>query len=223
MYSKDIKDKAWKLRKEGKSYNEILKLTSIPKSTLSAWFGKDMGMPFDKKGLAEHLANIRPLAAKMKTKIKLENLERVQIAMNTEVQNYPLKTLNFQKSLLSMLYWAEGSKHEKVSGLKFTNTDPKLSMLFIVMLRNCYQIDENKFRVALQIHYYHSIKKTRKFWSDLLKIPENQFNTVFVKKRSRKKKFRKNFMGICALKYLDSSVRKEILAVGYAIAGGICV
>jgi len=116
-----------------------------------------------------------------------------------------------------MLYWAEGAKHEKVSGLIFVNTDPKLLELFISLLRNCYELDEKKFRVRLHLHYYHPIKETRQFWSKLLEIPESQFTKTLIKRRSLKKRFRKNFHGICILSYLSSSIRKEILALGYAI------
>ncbi|MSU45122.1 MAG: hypothetical protein EXS47_00600 [Candidatus Zambryskibacteria bacterium] len=174
-------------------------------------------MPFDKKAMAEHLAKIRPLAGRMKTKIRLDGLEKIRISIEEEVSSYPLKSKDFQKSLLAMLYWAEGSKHERISGLKFTNTDPKLIDLFASLLRNCYEINEARFRIYLQLHYYHPVKKTKQFWSNLLHIPEAQFNATTIKKRSRKKRFRKNFMGICSLCYLSSDIRKEILAIGYAI------
>lgn len=222
MYAKDVKTNAWNLRMEGKSYNEILNITSIPKSTLSVWFGKEMGMPFDRKAMIKHLAKIRPLAAKMKKKIKQEGLDKIRVGVEKEVLSYPLSTLDFQKSLLAMLYWAEGSKHEKVSGLKFTNTDPKLISLFMSLLENCYPINKEDYRMYLQLHYYHPRIKTRKFWSKLTGVLESQFRPVLVKKRSRKKRFRKNFMGICSVYYPSSSIRKEILATGYAIQSQIC-
>ena len=219
MYSKIIKDKAFEIRRAGKSYREIKDVLSIPKSTLSVWFGKELGVPAYSKKWFQHLADIRPLAAKMKTKIRMDELKKIKIRMEKEVLLYPLHEINFQKSLLAMLYWAEGSKHEKMSGLKFTNTDPQLIDLFISLLRNCYKLDESKFRVFLQLHYYHPIRKTRQFWSKLADVPETQFHSVIIKKRSKKKRFRKNFMGICSLCYASSDIRKEMLAIGCAIQG----
>lgn len=220
-YSKEIKDNAWKLRKEGKTYNEILKLTSIPKSTLSAWFGKDMGMPFDRNALVKHLANIRPLANKMRTKQRLDGLEEIKNRIDSEVVDYPLRTIAFQKSMLAMLYWAEGSKHDGMSGLKFTNTDPKMIDLFMTLLRSCYKLDETKCYMYLQLHYYHPIKESKKFWSELVNIPVSQFHATIMKKRSRKKRFRKNFRGICSVGYSSSLIRKEIMAIAYAIQNQI--
>ncbi len=130
-YSQNVKDEAQKLREAGKSYKEIWDVMKIPKSTLSTWFGEDLGVFLGSKKWLEHLAGIRPLANKMKTKIRLDGLEKIRIDMEKEVLSYPVTQISFQKSLLAMLYWAEGSKHEKVSGLKFTNTDPKLTDLFI--------------------------------------------------------------------------------------------
>lgn len=217
MYSKIIKDRAFSLRRLGKSYNEIVKITEIPKSTLSGWFGKELGMPFDKKAMNDHLSRIRPLAAKMKSKIRLEGLEAVKKYAENEVSMYPVNLVSFQKSILAMLYWAEGSKHEKMSGLKFTNTDPKMIILFLSLLRKCYQIDETKFRVYLQLYYYHPIRKTKKYWANIMNLSEIQFRPVIMKKRSEKRIFRKNFMGICSFYYPSSDIRKEIMATGYAI------
>ncbi len=216
-HSQNTKDKAWKLRREGKTYNEISKAMSLAKSTLSSWFGEELGMPFDKKAMFEHLAKIRPLANKMKTKIRLDGLEEIRVKMNREVSSYPMRTISFQKSLLAMLYWAEGSKHAKISGLKFTNTDPKMIDLFITLLRECYEPDEKKFYIYLQLHYYHPIRETKKFWSELTGIPLEQFHATIMKKRSRKKRFRQNFMGICSLGHSSSGIRKEIMATAYAI------
>ena len=217
MYSKDIKEKAFKLRKAGKSYKEIWTLTQIPKSTLSTWFGEELGVSFKSKEWLEHLARIRPIASRMKTKIKLENIEKINTRVEEEVASYPLRDLSFQKSLLAMLYWAEGSKHARMSGLKFTNTDPKLMDLFVSLLRSCYVLDEKDFRVYLQLHYYHPIRKTKQFWSDLVKVPQSQFHAVTMKRRSERKRFRKNFMGICTIIHSDSDIRREMMAIGQAI------
>ncbi|OHA93811.1 MAG: hypothetical protein A3E02_00010 [Candidatus Zambryskibacteria bacterium RIFCSPHIGHO2_12_FULL_38_34] len=217
MYTKQTKEKARKLREQGVSYNKLQRMLDIPKSTLSSWFSESLGMPFDRKTLLKHLANIRILSAKVKRKNKMDELEKIQKKADEEILSYPLDLVSFQKSLISMLYWAEGAKHEKVSGLIFVNTDPKLLELFISLLRNCYELDEKKFRVRLHLHYYHPIKETRQFWSKLLEIPESQFTKTLIKRRSLKKRFRKNFHGICILSYLSSSIRKEILALGYAI------
>lgn len=217
MYTDEIKSKAKKLREQGVSYNQLQKTLGIPKSTLSSWFSESLGMPFDRKALLKHLANIRILSAKAKTKIRLDELESIKLKTRKDVSAYPVNNIGFQKSLIAMLYWAEGTKHDKVGGLKFTNTDPKLVKLFVELLKKSYEIDPSLLRIALHIHYYHKIKPTRKFWSSHLKIPESQFTYIHIKKRSLTKKFRRNFMGICIVSYPVGKIRKEIMALAYEL------
>lgn len=211
IYGENIKKKAEKLRASGKTYKEIRDLLNIPKSTLSNWLSKKFSGVFSKEKQLSHLAKIRPLAADAKKREREEKQTILRKKVSKEAKTYPLNNIGLLKSVLSALYWAEGAKHKGVSGLKFVNTDPKLAKFYITILRKCYKLDEVKFRIRLHLHYYHGIREAKKFWSNLLNIPLNQFTGVYVKKRSRKKRFRKNFMGICFINYLDSNIRKELL------------
>mgnify|MGYP001576079178 CR=1 FL=1 len=212
-YKKEIKQKAEKLRKSKKTYSEITKILKVPKSTLSAWLSDKFEGIFDKKAQLAHLANIRPLAIATKKRNISRCADILSERMSREIKKYPLKNICFLKSMLSMLYGAEGARYKGVSGLVFANTDPKMAKLYVTLLRKCYKLDESKFRIRLHIHYYHSIKKSKKIWSELLNIPLRQFNKVYIKKRSKTKRFRKNFGGICLISYLDSNIRKEVMEI----------
>ncbi len=216
-YDNKIKKEAKKLRLQGKTYSEIKDKLGIPKSTLCTWFRVQLKMPFNKNAQLEHLKKIRPLAAAAKKRINNEAYGLLKQKINKEVSNFPFNEIGFYKAMLSMLYWAEGGKYYRVSGLRFANTDPKLIGLYITLLRKCYNIDETKFHIRVHMHYYHKAKETKGFWSKILGIPKTQFGSSYVKKRSRKKRFRKNFMGICYVNYKDSNVRKEILEIGYRL------
>ncbi len=208
-----IKQEVKKARIAGKTYRELTQMFGIPKSTLSFWFGDTLGHPFDRAGQIKHLASIRPLAnLAVKKRVEVRSFAlRDRIA--EEIKTYPIKDIGSRKLFLAALYWAEGAKHAGVSGLKFVNTDPRLCELYIKLLRRCYQIDESKLRIRLHLHYYHGIKKTRGFWSSLLKVPENQFGKIYIKKRSVLKKFRKNFAGICFIYYGSSDIRRELMEI----------
>lgn len=214
IYNEKIKNEAEQLRKAGISYGDIKKTLNIPKSTLSVWFSKKFPYKFDKKAQAEHLKNIRPLAMAAKKKRTEEEARNIQEKIGQEIKKYPLTNIGFLKSILAGLYWAEGAKYKGVSGLKFVNTDPNLTHLYITLLRKCYDLDEGRFRIKLHLHYYHNKKEGKNFWSKLLNIPETQFANPYIKKRSKKRRFRKNFMGICFINYLNSNIRKELLELG---------
>ncbi len=211
IHSEQIRKVVEKERIRGKTYRELTRLFGIPKSTLSYWFGEKLGNPFDREGQLKHLAKIRPLAIAAKKNNIIQQQNDLREKIRDEIATYPLNNIGLQKVFLSGLYWAEGAKHEKVSGLKFANTDPKLCLLYLSLLRRCYLIDESRMRIRLHLHYYHSRREVKKFWSDLLNVSESLFGKVYEKKRSKTKKFRKNFMGICFITYLDSNIRKELM------------
>jgi hypothetical protein len=80
-------------------------------------------------------------------------------------------------------------------------------------LRSAYNIDEKCLRVRLHLHHYHNVARVRGFWSKLLGIPKTQFEKIYIKSRKKTKKKRKNFAGICFLKYGKGGValQKEVL------------
>lgn len=221
IYSSNTKGKVKQLILDGSSYREITQATGVPKSTISTWFGKTVRKPWSKSTQREHLASIRKIAAvRLKNKWEQkhkEEFESIHAKVQQELLSYPRKNLGFYKAMLAMLYWAEGSKYYKVSRTEFTNTDPRLAHLYITLLRKCYTIDESKFAVFLRVHHYHSISDRKKFWSELLGIPQSQFLKVSIKPRSKTKRFRKNFAGICSIRYKDTVVGKELMEVGYSL------
>ncbi len=215
LYTREIKEKARKLVLAGNTYREIKEILGIPKSTLSVWFGKTIKKPMDRRALLNHLANIRKLAAaaiqKKFDKARREKQNSIEKIVKREIKKFPRDNIVVCKALLAMLYWAEGAKHKGVSGLSFVNTDPALVEFYLNLLRRCYKIDETRFRIRLHLHYYHRIAATKKFWAKLTNIPLRRFGKIYIKRRSKTKRFRKNFMGICFIKYLDSNIREELL------------
>lgn len=223
IYSKQEKEDVKRMVIQGKSYNEIAKVLGVPKSTTSTWFGKTLKRPRTREEMLDHLSIIRKLAGPaLKKKWREKNQKEMSIIKNRiqgELMGQHLKNPLLMKSMLSMLYWAEGTK--KSCGVNFANTDPELMLLFITLLRNCFKLDENKFKIGLHIHYYHSPKKTKAFWSNLLNIPPKHFYKIYIKKRSKAKKFRKNFAGICFVYYKNNLIKKEILEFGFGLQKNI--
>ncbi len=217
MKSVSLKETAEKLRSEGKTYSQIKSITGISKSTLSNWLGEKYSHIFDKKAQIKHLKKIRPLAAKAK-KAQVLLLEEEAWRQGVGVLKSLKESVAVDKLALGLLYWAEGAKYKGVSGLTFVNTDPTLMRLFVTLLRRAYPLDEKRFRVRIHLHYYHEKTRLTNFWSRHLQIPKSQIATPLVKPRSTKKRFKRNSKGICLLRYLDSSIRRQILAVAHGFA-----
>jgi len=216
-YTKQTKGRADRLRSRGKNYREIKELLGIPKSTLSTWFSKKHANIFDKKAQLIHLAKIRPIAQQSIRK-RIERRDNVTRLGATQLLKKLESSELISKLALGLLYWAEGTKSPQTNGVIFTNTDPLMIKLFATLLRDSYQVDENRFRIRIHVHYYHEKKTLVKFWSDLLDIPKEKFAPLLVKPRSKKRRFRKNPKGICFLCYHNSNIRREILAIARAFA-----
>ena len=218
-YSAEVKEQVDALRKKGKSYKEIQLQFPIPKSTLSVWLGKKYKGLFSRKIQLAHLKRIRVIARASIRKARLKR-EQTNADQGAVVANkIPLANIAVMKALLAMIYWAEGSKYAKGNGVKFANTDPRFAQVYMSLLRKSFPVDESRFRVRLHLHYYHERKGALGFWSKTLNIPSSQFWKIYIKKRSEKKRFRQNSMGICFIYYPGNAIRQELLAIGFTLHG----
>ncbi len=213
-WSEEEKMRALLLRGDGNSYKVIMNELKVSKSTLFSWVGK-RSTTFIKNSSGGWTTEVRSFAAEANRRKKLLRQENIKREIQQEIDSLSRLDLDFKKSLLSILYWAEGAKTS--SRVDFANVDPKLHLLFITLLRDCYEIDEKKLRIRLHLHYYHRAKKAVDFWSKLLNIPKNQFGKIYWKKRSKEKTFRKNEAGICSVGYNSVYLQERILWYGHAL------
>lgn len=218
-YSALLKKKVLELGSKGLSYPEIQKRYKVPKSTLSSWFSRHAGKPKRTRAqMLKHLEYARVLSSQKKRSQKEAWMNAAKTEGLKKAALFPSSNLTLLKSLLSMLYWCEGSKHKDVHGLVFVNTDPDLMRLYVSLLRACLDIDETKLKARVHIHSYHDPKEVLSFWSRELRIPVSQFGKIYVKKRSKQKKFRENFKGICFVRYPDNFAREELLSLGRGLS-----
>lgn len=212
------KKRAREMRLKGSSFSEITKKVGVPKSTLSLWL-RDIPRPENLyyTNQEEWLKKIRVLAKKAIFKKRQKHLDQIAEEVNKDVKSWTfLKNRNSQRCMLALLHWAEGSKGRSI--VHFANTDPKLALLFITLLRKVFELDESKFRIRLHLHYYHKVGEVRNFWSKLLNVPESQFGKIYRKHRSQERTFRKNFGGICFIKYNSVGLQERIMQYAYTIS-----
>ncbi len=163
------------------SYNNIRKSLGIKsKGTLSYWF-KNIEFSKKTKELLEknnRIAHEKGLFnANRDRKIKIDR-------ENNDAYINGIKLINsISKNELLLigtsLYWAEGTKSEKINpALNFSNSDPLMVSVYMKFLREILKIPEIKIRAG--IHIYPSIpeNKARKFWSSITKLPEDRFYII---------------------------------------------
>lgn len=175
------KETAINLRKQGKSYNEIVNITGIPKSTLSVWL-RNIEIPANIK--EKFWNRIREKQALSIIAFNKKQAEKAR--KNAEyIKNSAIKDINiFSRNELFLmgisLYWAEGYKKNRWT-LSFSNSDPLMVKLIMKFFRNICNVPEDKFGVGIQIHPNVTSKEAIKYWSQVSAIPQNKFQKCYCK------------------------------------------
>lgn len=223
---KKLKKEVITLRKKGYTYNEIISKLRvvIPKGTLSSWC-RDVPLP------RKYETKLKKLNNEALTKARICSIEASKIARQKELEiihskNFPLiktiKNKDVAKIALAMLYLGEGRKDRKRGALLFGNSEPLVISLFLYLLRLVYDIDEKKFRCTVQCRADQDTKTLEKLWSEVTKIPLNQFYKTRIDPRTIGKPTKKlDYKGVCCIDYFSSKVFAELLELPNVIKKGL--
>jgi transposase-like protein len=209
-FSIEIKERAIQFRKKGHSLSELALKFKISKSTLSEWMkvvtlSSSALQRLKKKQILGQYKTIL-----LRKKKRLDRNNKIFLKTKTSLHKFRVDKTNV-KVLCALLYYCEGVKGtDKL--VTFINSDPTLIKLFLFLFRKAFNINESKFRIIMHLHDYHNEKVQKKFWSELTKIPINQFYKTYRKPHS-KKRIRNNYPGCVSIRYYDGIIASEILAV----------
>ena len=200
------KEKAIVLRLKGYSLSEISKKLNVASSSVSVW---TKSVVLNKKAKSR-IIKIKKMAI---DKAKIINHRKAVLRnkkclgwVKNSLKNKKLTIFDYQL-ICSMLYWGEGAKFS--DRVEFTNSDPKMVVIFLKSLEYGFDVDRKDIKVNLHLHQYHDEIKQKNFWGDLLKISENQFNKTFWKKNSLKVK-REGYLGCIRICYNSKEVVDKI-------------
>ncbi len=176
------KQKAIDLRKQGMSYSQIKTKLGISKSTLSSWLKE---MPLSKKRISELRDNNETRIERFRNTMRKKRELRLSKIYNKQKKIiFPLSSKEFFIAGL-FLYWGEGSKSYN-STLGMSNTDPAIIKFFIKWISICFKVPRKKLSVQLQLYKDMDIEQEKKYWSQILSIPEKQFIKPYIKETFRK-------------------------------------
>jgi hypothetical protein len=209
------KEYAIRLRKEGRTYSEILNIVQVAKSTLGLWLkeanlSKAENQKFTE---AKRLASLRGGEAKKKQRIEKQNT--ILIKSKSEIS-----LISHHELFLIgvILYWAEGSKekeHRPGSAFEFSNMDSKIIQIMIIWLLKTCKIHKNMIVFNIFLHETHKnrIVEVKKYWAKITDFPIKNFSTVYWKKNklnTNRKNTGERYYGVLKIKVKRSSdlVRK---------------
>jgi len=213
MLKKDLKLKTQKLRKKGRTLNEIVKLLAVSKSTVSYWckgikLSEELKNNIEKNHILKTRAG-RLLGAEMNKNKKLEAL-RVSSQFGKDfIKNINKRELGI---VATALYWSEGAKADRTSGFQFVNSDPQMILIIKKFLNEILGVSNDDLVCSIQINEVHKdrIKKVLSFWKNLLHLRDSQIrNPYFVRTKALKVYENHNkYYGICRLMVRRSTILK---------------
>ena len=108
-----------------------------------------------------------------------------------------------------MLYWAEGAQNG--GAVDFSNSKPEMIQIFLKFLREICGVAEARLRIYL---YHHgdadAVKLSIGFWSELTKIPVEQFSRPYIRKGNPHWSGRIMPHGLVHIRYSDKRLRELI-------------
>lgn len=201
---------AIRLRKLGLSYSEILTKVPVAKSSLGLWL-KSVGLSKKiKYNLTEkkRLAGLRGAQKRHEQRISLTK----KILYNAENE---IKYISKRELWLIgvCLYWAEGSKEKERhpgSNVQFSNSDPKMILLFLKWLDETCKIPQNMIYFDIYIHESHRkrVDLVKEFWRNCTGYPKEQFDHVYYKKnkiRTKRINIGDSYYGVVKVRVRRSS------------------
>ncbi|MBF0388334.1 MAG: helix-turn-helix domain-containing protein [Candidatus Omnitrophica bacterium] len=171
-----VREKALRLRKQGRSVREIAQELQCSKGSVSVWVRGIALTKVQKARLKKNQDVGRAKAAAHPNSPKNKwAMIRAKISDSAR-QEMPLQYDHILLKVLCVgLYWGEGYKKSNALFV-FVNSDPLMIKVMMAFLRKVCLVPEEKFRGRLQIHPSLDVRLAEKFWSDLTFIPLSQFH-----------------------------------------------
>ena len=188
------KNKAIKLRKQGLSYQEILREVPVAKSSLSLWL-KDLPLTKSEKQVLKKRKNKNITRGRIKAAAELRKRRLEREAVWFEEAREIFERHNNEPLFHTgvALYWAEGAK--RVTQWSFSNSDEAMNLIVIEWLGRYCGIRKQDLFFRLYIHKPYAHENCEGWWQQKLQVLPQQFMTTIYKPTQLGVKKRPNYKG----------------------------
>lgn len=184
------KEQAIRLRRQGKSIREIVKILNSSASSVSLWCRNiELSNKAVERLKMMRSISLRALADYRKFKQKIKEKEQKELSLKA-IQ----KLRNIDRNHLFLagisLYWAEGFKKGHKVG--FSTMDLKFAKFMLWWLSEFFDVNRTDFTVRISINKLvkHREKEIIKYWQSNLKVPFSQFTKNHIFKATRKTQYK---------------------------------
>ncbi len=214
MHTFKLIQKTRELREKGLTYSEInqqLRI-KIPKNTLSYWCrGVQLPIWYPEKIKKTNLINLKKARAIGLPINKKKRQEYLDSLLNKNINLLKNMNKNVQRLLLTTLYLGEGAKYQSSKMLSLGSSNPLIIKFFMRLLKNCYKIEQSKFRCRIQCRFDQNIKLLEDYWRKTTGISSKQFYPTYIDKRTKGKPTKKkDYKGVCTIHYFNTRIQLEL-------------
>lgn len=205
---------ARKLRGNGVSIPEISRRLMVSKGSVSLWV-KDIILSDEQKAILR--PNYKSLSEENKKRYYLQRQKWQEEGRQKAKEKDPFHIMG------SILYWAEGRKTKNLCSVG--NTDVNVLKTFVNFIRKYFRIKDEDFYMYVHCYLNNgiSIDNVKKYWSNVLNIPEHRILRFIVlngKVTSGKKKNIHPY-GVCDVRLNRTDIVQHIFGAIQEYAGFI--
>jgi len=204
---KALQEEARRLRRDGKSVNEIVAILGVAKSSVSIWV-RDIQLTEEQQNVLKH----RGRQYGMGNAGAQANTERFRTMRQAYQQAGREKAREMRPLHLAgcMLYWAEGSKNRH--RMEFVNANPHMMLFFLRFLREEMAIGNPLIKLNIHCHTDepNEIQRIIQYWLNLLQLPASCLRKTYYKESGALKRKRLP-NGVCGIRVESTELTHHIL------------
>jgi len=179
----EVRDRAFRLRLAGKSYNEIRNAIGVPKSTLSSWFKHVVLSDIARTRLASR-TRLGSATLVKRNKMQTHKAEqRAREARALAKGKVPVLTKRDLLIIGTVLYWAEGYKRlhirdgkERMShSISFVNADPLMIKAFLRFSQEELVVPVEEIHLTMRLYPHINEENARTYWKRVTGLPLSCF------------------------------------------------
>ena len=220
-YPDAVRGRATTLRASGWSLQEISEELGVPKNTLSGWV-RDVPLNDAQRARLQQkwlecAARGRPLAVEAWRR----KIEQWKAGIHAQVSHFgslPFGQPDIGRLACGLLYVCEGARYPASRRLSFANSDPRMIVLFLRLLRDYFVVDERKFRVRIMHRWDQDGEALKRFWSGVAGIALSQFHPSYADARTKGQPTqRAGYQGVCGIEYHSTTLQYTLQAIGESV------
>ncbi|WP_407286803.1 hypothetical protein [Streptomyces sp. BP-8] len=198
-----LRERARELRKQGRTYDEIVAELGVAKSSVSLWV-RDLPKPRKSPEAMHQMREARWAPYREARDRQIEETRAEAINQIGDLTERDLFLIGVG------LYWSEGSKskpHRRSERVIFINSDPDMIEVYLAWLK-LLGVEREHLRFAVMIHESADVAASERHWADLVGVDVSALCKTTLKKHNPKtvrKNVGEEYHGCLVIRVLQSA------------------